>query len=288
MAEFYKPNNLLEALELLEKYDDKAAVVNGGSDIIIDISKKKISPEAIIYINDLPEIKSINESEDSVVIGGAVTYDQMQNNAVCSQYAGLMKAISSLGSPAVRSVATPAGNIGTAAPAADCATMLLALKSIITVKSVNGERMVPLKDFYLGRNRTVLKKNELITAIIFPGLRAGDGTGYCKVARRKAQDIGKVLVGTYVNIEGDILKDVAISLGALNASIVRANSLEDAIRGKRIDEAKQYLEETFPQEAGLRDSYFRKYKESVTRAVILKSFSRAVEDAMERRQGQSC
>ncbi len=285
MAEFYKPNNLPEALELLEEYGDKAAVVNGGSDIIIDISKKKISPEAIIYINDLPEIKSIIQSEDNVVIGGAVTYDEISDNHICRQYAGLMKAISSLGSPAVRSVATPAGNIGTAAPAADCATMLLALRSVITVENIHGKRTVPLKNFYLGRNHTVLDKNEIITSISFPALHEGDGSGYCKVARRKAQDIGKVLVGTYVNIEGDTIKDAAISLGALNATIVRASSLEEAIRGKKIEEAKEYLKETFPEEAGLRDSYFRAYKETVTRAVIAKSFSRAVCDAMERRNG---
>lgn len=283
MAEFFRPDTLQEALELLAQYQDQAVIVNGGSDIVIDISKKKITPAAIVSIGHLSELRWIRKEKERILLSGNVTYREMASDSICREIDGLITAVSNLGSPGVRAVATPAGNIGTAAPAADCATMLTALEADVTLVSLQGQRDVPLKDFYRGRNLTVKRADELITAISFPALGKGEGTGYCKVARRKAQDIGKILVGAKIRVEAGRVNHAAIALGALNANIVRAFSLEEAITGMEPQEAYQYLQETFPKEAVLRESYFKEYKELTARAVVAQAFSQALADA-ERRQ----
>lgn len=282
MTEFFKPNSLQEALKILNQYKEKAVIVNGGSDIVISISQNKIAPAVIVYIGDLPELRYIREEEGVIALGGNITYREMIQNPICQKVAGLRKAISNLGSPGVRAVATPAGNIGTAAPAADCATMLMALGADVILDSSQGERVITLEDFYLGRNCTIKRADEVIREIRFPAIRQGDGTGYCKVARRKAQDIGKVLIGVRVHLEEGIVRDASISLGALNAKIVRAASLEEAIRGMKKEDAYQYVKETFPKEAGLRDSYFKEYKESVTKSIVAQAFLHALADAEKR------
>lgn len=283
MTDFVKPASLQEALGILNVFKEKAVIVNGGSDIVISLSQKKIAPSVIVYIGNLQELRYIREEKGVISLGGNVTYREIDHDSICQNVAGLMNAITHLGSPGVRAVATPAGNIGTAAPAADCATMLMALGADVVLVNSKRERTVPLREFYLGRNSTVKQADEIIREIRFPAIKRGDGTGYGKAARRKAQDIGKVLVGVRVHLEKSIVTEAAISLGALNAEIVRAASLEKAIKGMNTDTACQYLKENFPAEAGLRDSYFKEYKESVTTAIIEQAFCRALTDAEKER-----
>lgn len=280
-TKFFKPLNLDNAIELLNQYKDKVVIVNGGSDIVIDIASKKINPEAIIYVEGIREIKEIKRRDDQIVIGGAVTYLQMQQSPICQTINGLMEALSHLGSPGVRSVATPAGNIATAAPSADCNTMLMALRAKIVLISKRGERTVPIEEIFLKRYKTVMKPDELIKEIYFESLGENDGTGYYRAARRKSQDIGKVLSSANLRVENGVCTNATIGLGALNAIVVRGVSIEEALIGKNKEQALEYIKNYFPVEAGLRKSYFRFYKELVTSAVINRSIEMAWNDIEE-------
>ena len=282
MTAFFRPDTLEQALSLLGEYKERAAVVNGGSDIVPAISRQAVRPEAIVYIGGIRELAFIRREEDALCIGGAATYNRILEDPACGEFRGLIQAVSKVGSPAIRAVGTPAGNLGTAAPAADCAAMLLALGAEAELRSSNGLRTVFLEDFYLGRGRTVRRAEELITAIRIPALRKGEGTGYYRLSRRSAQDIGKVLVGSRVKVEDGRVTEARISLGAVNECIVRAHSLEEAVCGRTAAEAAGYLKRTFPAEAGLRESYFKEYKEQVTSAAVARSFALALEDAAER------
>ena len=282
MTAFFRPDSLAQALSLLGEYKENAAVVNGGSDIVPEISKGQLRPEAIVYIGGVAELRGIAAEDGFLCIGGTVTYDDILEHPACREFRGLIQAVSQVGSPAIRAVGTPAGNLGTAAPAPDCATMLLALGAQAELRSSEGSRTVALDDFYLGRGKTVRTPEELITAIRVPALREGEGTGYFRVSRRKAQDIGKILAGSRVLLKDGRVAEARISLGAVNACITRAGSLEAAVLGKTAAEAIGYLKRTFPAEAGLRESYFKEYKEQVTSSAVARSFALALEDAAER------
>ncbi len=281
-TEFYKPADLRSATALLERYGDRAAIVNGGTDIVIEIARKRIAPEALIYVEGVAELQGIREEDGTVILGGAVTYLAMQQSPVCRAITGLMQALAALGSPAVRAVATPAGNIGTAAPSADCTTMLMALEAAVVLAGARGERTVPLDVFFLKRGETAMRRTELIKEIRFPVPGSHAGTGYARVARRKAQDIGKVLAGVALRLDGDVCARASVALGALNATAVRAPSIERAIAGKTRAEALAFVEENFPPEAGLRESYFKRYKELVTTAVIARALDAAWQSAASR------
>ena len=273
MTEFFRPESIEQALSLLEQYRQDAAVVNGGSDIVIDLTKQRIRPAAIISIGQIAQLQQICLQDDYLCIGGAVTYKQMLSNADCCAFRGLVQAVSQVGSPAIRAVGTPAGNLVTAAPAADCAAMLLALGADAVLQSTAGTRTVPLTEFYYSRGKTERRPDELLTEILIPALAPGEGT---------AQDIGKVLAGCRIKLADGVVCRARISLGAVNACPVRAESLEQAMLGKSAEEAVEICRRTFPAEAGLRESYFKEYKEAVVPAVAAKAVALALEDAAER------
>lgn len=278
-SEFFRPESLEQALQLLEQYGESAMVVNGGTDAVLSLVEKKVSPRAIIHIARLPKFQEITQDNGVIRIGGGVTYSQMLASTTLRAYRGLTEAVIKLASPAIRAIATPAGNICTAAPSADCTTILLALRAKVHLLSISSERTVALEEFFTGTYQTVKRPNEVVTYLEIPSLRKDEGTGYWRLSRRKAQDIGKVLVGTRVRVEKGILTDVSISLGALNAYAVRATGLEQALTNKPVAQALAYAANHFPDEASLRESYFKAYKLDVTCTAIERALSMAVADA---------
>lgn len=278
---FLHPSTLQEALSVANQYQDKAVFINGGTDLTIEISQKRKCPERIIYLGNLQELSKIQVRDKTLVIGGAVTFRQMQTSPYCRQYRGLVEAIHHLGSPAIRSVATPAGNAATAAASADCNTMLLALGASLKLENLRGSRIIPMASFFVSKNLTVLMPDEIITEIHLPVMKQGMGSGYSRLARRKAQDIGKVLVGAVLRLEADLCAEASISLGALNPTSVKAVSLEKTLAGKTKEAALKALKEQLPEEAKLRESYYKNYKETVIGTVIQRAVEMAWLDAEE-------
>jgi len=274
-TDFFKPTDMNEAIALLDQYQEKAAIVNGGSDIVEKLVAGSKNPEAIIYIADIEELKKITLCDGNIVIGGAVTYVQMLTAPTIQKVNGMMEAVGKLGSPAIRQVATPAGNIGTGAPSADCTTMLMGLEAKVVVANAAGERIIPIEEFFVTTYKTVLQPNDLIKEIYFAAPKEGDGSGYIRLARRKSQDIAKVLVSSYLSVKDGVCTKAVIGLGALNATAVRGTSIEEGIMGKKKEDALLYVRENFPKGAGLRASRFTHYKEIVTCTAV----ERAVEMA---------
>ena len=276
---FYNPKTLNETLVLLERYGPDALIVNGGTDAVLFLTEKKVDPEAIIYIANLPNFHEILSDESSVYLGGGVTYSEMLANPIIQKYQGMVDAVMQLASPPVRAIATPAGNICRAAPSADGTTILLALRAKVHLVSTRGARVVELKDFFKSIYETVCEPNELVVKIEIPLLKEGEGTGYYRLSRRKAQDIAMVLIGSYVRMEGGYIKDISISLGALNAYVRLAGELERAIIGKTMEEALAYTESVFPVEAKLRDDFFKEYKKDAVCTAVTRSVERAIINA---------
>ena len=276
---FYKPKSLSEAVALMGRQGD-TVIVNGGSDIVLSISAGKISPAAIVYVAGIEGMDDITGDGEYVTIGGSATYLQMLRSPVCQKISGLMQSIGGLGSPPIRAIATPAGNIATAAPSADCATMLLALGTELVLASEGGERVAAQKDIYIDSYKTGIRPDEIITQLRFRSPGKGEGSGYYRLARRKSQDIAKVLVGAAIRLdESGRCVSATVSLGALNATPALAPSVDTLIQGMTKEEAVRAAEAHFPPEAGLRESYFKRYKELTTGTAVARALALAYDDA---------
>lgn len=172
---FLRPSTQEEALALLTQYKQDAMIVAGGTDAVLRLTQKKTAPAVILSLDAIPERHEIAASDDTVRLASGVTYNELLASDVLRLYRGLREAVLHLASPAIRAVATPVGNICTAAPAADCTTMLFALGASAVLASNRGERRVPLDAFFVSTYKTIRESDELVTAIEIPALRPGGG-----------------------------------------------------------------------------------------------------------------
>lgn len=265
---FYKPATLAEALDLLENNRGKAVVVNGGTDIVHKISKKIIDPEVIVYIHDIKELKDIKEDSDYIVIGGAATYADVGLSPLCRMFPGLIQAVREIGSPSIRQMGTPAGNIGSAVPAGDFNVILLALDATVVLVSKNLQRELAIRDVFTGPRQTVIGNNEIIKEIRIQAPKPGDSSCFLKLARRRTIDISQVSVAVYLSAKGSVCEDIRIALGAINPVPVRSCSLEKSMAGKKIEKGLAEIRGVFPTEVSPRDDRFKNYKEMVTSTMI--------------------
>lgn len=273
--EFHKPETLARALGLLEESQGRAVIVNGGTDIVPKITRGAVNPGVIIYIHDLPGLKGIKEEDGFVVIGGAATYSDVAGSQACRRFPGLIQAVGEIGSPPIRHLGTPAGNIGSAVPAADFNVVLLALGASVVLASKCGRREMAVGDVFAGPYQTVLESNELIEEIRIPVPGPNTCSSFIKLARRKAMDIAQVSVAVSMSVDGAVCRDVRIALGAINPVPFRARSLEKALVGKEIEKGLKEIRGVFPSEAVPREDRFIDYKRQVTGAMIERAVYKA-------------
>jgi len=272
---FFSPKTLAEALTLLDKYKENAVIVNGGTDIVEKIAHHEINPEVLVYIQDIPELKIIRAEPGYVCIGGAASYKCVLESPLCTQFTGLGQSIRLIGSPPIWVVGTPAGNIGTAVPAADCNVALIAQDAQLVLAKLGSERIVEIKDMFVSYCRTQLEPGELIKEIRIPVMGAGTASSFAKLAKRKSQDIAQVAVGIRLTVEAGICTDIVIALGAVGPTARRSFSMEKAMIGKKIEEGLSAIKNVVPIEASLRSPRNKMYKEAVICVLVARAVKMA-------------
>lgn len=226
--EYYKPNTLKEASELLLK-SDKNLLINGGTDMVVMLRNDLIEPKALIDIKNISGLNKIIEDENSIVVGACVTMNEMAHHKlIIDTFKLLGDSVHLIGSGQIRNLATMAGNVCNASPLADTATPLLTYEATMLVYSVNGQREIPIVDFFKGVRRTALKKGDIVTGIRIPKYTEEKGL-YKKVSRRKEVDLSTVC-STIASLDGDI----RIAFGSVAPIPFRAVKTEEYLKGKEL------------------------------------------------------
>ena len=189
--EYFRPSSLKEASELLVRYGDGAHLLNGGTDLIVRMRDGLTLPSAVIDLKGIEQLSRIREDEESVYIGATVNLNQVGRDETIGKYFPyLVKAALSVGSKQVRNRATCVGNLCNASPLADTATPLMALDAVFEVFGPEGEREIPIQDFFVFVRKTSLKPAEIVKGVRVPKT-AGQGV-FTKLARRKEVDLSMV------------------------------------------------------------------------------------------------
>lgn len=210
--QYLRPDSVREALELLDDYGKKLKILAGGTDLIIALKDKLISCDYLMDIKNIQELKGINYSEEKgLEIGAAVPLNEVINSTVVNEkYEVLVQAARTLANSLLRNRATLIGNICNASPGGDMLGPSIVLEGKLEISSKNGVRIVPVKDFFLGVKRTVLKENELVTKIIFPSIK---GIGkYRRRSRIKGHDLAQIGVSMF--LKNDAGLNVSITAAA--------------------------------------------------------------------------
>lgn len=234
--QYFTPKDLHTAVELLAEHAGEARIVAGGTDLIIELEGgQRPDVSALIDITRIPGLDEIREQDGWIHLGPLVTHNHcaasplIQEHALC-----LARACWEVGAPQIRNRATIAGNLITASPANDSITPLLALGAEVTLRSADGERKVPLDEFYEGVRSTVMQPDELMVDIAFPRPPQGSRSGFYKLGLRRAQAISIVDVAAVVTLQDDTVTQAAITLGAVAPIILHAEAAESFLVGKRL------------------------------------------------------
>ena len=165
---YFKPSNLIEALSLLEKKGVGAKVIAGGTEIVIYLKSRQMSPKSLIDISDL-DLDFIKADDKFLRVGPLTTHNSLEKSSLIKEKAGILgEAAKQIGTAQVRNIGTLGGNLCNASPAADTATPLLVLGASLKLMNLSGERFVPIENFFLDVKKTLLQSDELLTEIKIP------------------------------------------------------------------------------------------------------------------------
>jgi xanthine dehydrogenase iron-sulfur cluster and FAD-binding subunit A len=229
--------SLEEAAASLAEAGEGARIIAGGTDLILEIKRgvrKGIT--TLVDITRIPGLDDITEDEDGLIhLGPTITHNHMVASPLIREKAfALLQACWEIGSPQIRNRGTVAGNLATASPANDTISPLMALDARVRLKSVRGERVVPLSEFYTGVRKTVMAPDELISDIFFKGLNPDQPSYFIKTALRKAQAISVINVSVVLTMDGGEVEDAKITLGAAAPTIIHAGEAEAYLRGEAL------------------------------------------------------
>ncbi|BCZ46501.1 hypothetical protein psyc5s11_25680 [Clostridium gelidum] len=234
MVNCYKPTSLKEALDIRAK--EIVTPYAGGTDLMIEPDENA----TYLFLNKVLEMKNIVEDNEFIRIGAACTFTNIIENELTP--AILKEAVSQIAAPAIRNLGTVGGNICNGSPKADSALILFATDSKLRFVSNRGERVIPITEFYLGRKKTVLEKDELLVEILMS--RTGlNNYYYKKVGERNALAISRVSFAAILNVEAGKVANCMTAFGAISDVVIRRANLDTMFIGKTIEEAKTVKEE---------------------------------------------
>lgn len=262
--DFTAPNDIVTVFNHMEQLGASAQLLAGGTDLMVAVNLRRKFVEKFIYLGNCG-LDRIEQTDENLIIGAAATLTSIVKSEFVNQHAPLLvDACKSIGSPAIRNMATLGGNICNASPAADGALALLAMDAGVAIVSAAGERNVPIKTFFTGPGQTVLQPNELVKEFTIPLGTQNSLCGWSKIGQRKAEMISIAAVAVSLQIEQGQCQKVRIALGAVAPIPLLATKAADVLEGHPLNEelieaaARTAAEETRPIDDPRASAWYRK------------------------------
>lgn len=283
------PETVSGCLEELANCEGRARVIAGGTDLVLSIRRGEFSLEVLVDITRVPELQALEEEHGELALGAVVTHARCASSALVRERAScLAEACGSVGSPQIRNVATVAGNVVNAQPAADAAVALVALGARAEVVSPRGKREELVEDLYAGLGQSrVDSTRELLTRIRLPLAKAGEGSAFLRFSPRRALALPVLNGAAWVSLQDDVIANTRVCLSPVADRPFRARTAEEVLRGARWADAK-VLEEAARAgslEANPRDSLLRgsaAYRRELVRVLVRRVLAVAVQRAQGR------
>jgi len=237
--DYLEPQTIQEAVSLLTKYDGKAKVIAGGTDLMNLIRTKMIRAEYVVDIEHVPGLDYVRyDDKGALTIGALTTIRALELSAELKEHHPVIsQAAGQLGSMAIRNMGTIGGNLCHASPAADTAPSLIGLGATVKIVGPAGKRIVALEDFFTGPGQTVLQRGEMAVEIQVPSMPRHTQGVYLKHSIRGTADLAIVGVAVIATLDGERCQNVKIVLGAVAPTPMRARNAEEVLEGKEIDDA---------------------------------------------------
>jgi carbon-monoxide dehydrogenase medium subunit len=233
--EYYSPRSLSDAVKFLGEHKDDVKILSGGQSLLPLMKMRLAKPGYVLDIGRIPGLDTIVEDGNHLIIGGLVTYAQMESSAVLKRRCPLLpQTATTVADVQVRNRGTIGGSIAHADPAGDMPATILALDAEIKAIVPNGERWIKAGDFFLGLLMSALEPDQIVTAVKVP-VTGSDKTAYAKAAPRSS---GFAVVGVAVRMaieRSGICSRIALGITGVTHKAYRADRAEKMLAGKKLE-----------------------------------------------------
>lgn len=234
--DYHKAESLDEAVELLDTHaNSEFEVLAGGHSLLPAMKSGLSSPDALIDLGGLDELQGVEMNGDTLSIGATTVYSDFLDSADSWEHApALAAATREIGDAQVRNRGTVGGNLAHADPASDLPGAALASDVTLIVYGPDGEREIPIDEFFFGMYATDLAPGELVTRIEVPSASGSVGA----YAKRPSPSSGYAMIGvaTLLDVNGGTVESAGIGANGILDHGVRLDSVAEALVGERLDE----------------------------------------------------
>lgn len=269
---YYTPESVEAALQILDRYDGRARVVGGGTDLLVEARRGLRRPfEALVDATRIGGLDTIEEDGDYIVIGCGVTHTAIVSDERILHFGRcLAESCGVIGGPQVRNTGTLAGNVAHALPAGDGTIGLLALGGEIEIAGADGVRWIAAKDSFEGPGRSIINRHrEILTRLRFRKTSDGEGTAHHRVMRPQGLCLPIVSMAARLRIEGNVITAAGISMGPVGPVPWFAEPAAEVLVGKPATRTQfETAAEVALENISLRASKYRatrEYRETMIR-----------------------
>lgn len=201
--DYAAPGSVAEAVALLSERGDRARVLAGGTDLIVQVREHRRDLDVLVDVKRISELNELSyDARKGLLIGAAVPcYRICEDREIAKAYPGLIDGASLVGGVQIQSRASLGGNLCNASPAADTIPALIALEAVCEIAGPSGKREVPVEKFCTAPGRTVLGRGEMLVRLRLPPPKPHSGAAYLRFIPRNEMDIAVVGAGVSVVLD---------------------------------------------------------------------------------------
>jgi len=231
--DYMKPRTLREAVKTLARYGQRARVLAGGTDLITLIAEDVVTPDVVVDIKGIPGLDQIEFKNGVLTIGALVTFSELRDSTVVAKKFPVIREMTGwVASVGVRNRATMVGNICSAVPCCDSGPVLLVYDAAVLVTGSSGKRKVPLREWFLGPRKTVLKRGELATGVTVALPKKKHGACFVKLRRYEGEDLAQASVTVLAYADNHY----RISFGSVAPRPIRGERIEALLNGHTLSD----------------------------------------------------
>ena len=235
--DYQRAGSVSEAISLLQQGGEETKILAGGHSLIPTMKLRLATPETLIDIGGIPELKYINDKGDYLAIGAGTTHWAIESSDLVSQKApALSHAAGQIGDVQVRNRGTIGGALAHSDPQADYPGVVLALDATIVVQGSGGERIIPVSDYFTGLWETALGEGEILTEVRIPTDSANANSCYLKFPQ-PASRYPYVGCAVAMSTSGGNCSDVRVGYSGVGEFAFRDSGVEDSIKGQTLNES---------------------------------------------------
>jgi carbon-monoxide dehydrogenase medium subunit len=229
--DYHRPSTIVEAVSLLQQNPD-AKILAGGHSLLPAMKLRLAAPGALVDLSKVDGLKGIS-TNGNVVIGAMTTYAELRDSADLKRALPIIAETAyHVGDSQVQAVGTLGGSLAHNDPAADFTAVALALDASVKAVGANGERTIPVEEFFVDLLTTSLAPDEVVTEIHIPGATGKTGMAYEKF-RHPASGYAVVGVAAVVTVGADgNVGQARIAVTGATSKATRATVAEQALVGK--------------------------------------------------------